>query len=173
MIIGFAGQGESGKSTAASYLMFQYDFTIFNFADPLKIAAAALIGEDVELYHDHVTKGETIDWLGITRRRLMQTLGTECIRNQISNDFWTLRMQNDIEQEDNHLIAIGDVRFANEAQMIKNMGGIIVLLEREGGFANDHPSEDIDFKCDYKIDNNGDMAELYLAINQILQTVEE
>lgn len=167
-IIGFAGKGESGKSTAAAYLVLEHGFTEFNFADPLKKAAAALIGEDLELYYDHKSKAEIISWLGISRRTLMQLLGTECVRDRIADDFWTRRMEHDIFLEDNPYIVIGDVRFVNEARMIKDLGGIIVLLERDAGFASDHASEQIDFDSDITIFNNEDLQVLFKKLDKIV-----
>ena len=169
MIIGFAGRGESGKSTAAAYLSLEYGYMEFNFGDPLKLAVAALVGEDPEIYYSQEGKAEIIPWLGITRRKFMQKLGTEGVRDCIDQAFWTKRMEQNISGlEDSHVV-IGDVRFKNEAKLIKDMGGVIILLKRDGGFDCDHPSEKMDFEVDTFINNNGDLVELFLKLDLIVK----
>lgn len=173
MIIGFAGRGESGKSTAAAYLSFKYGYMEFNFGDPLKQAVAALVGEDPEIYYNQTTKAEIIPWLGITRREFMQKLGTECIRECIDKDFWIKRMEQNISGlEDSHVV-IGDVRFSNEVRLIQDMGGITVLLKRDGGFICDHPSEVMDFEIDTFLNNNGDILELHSKLDLIVKEAKK
>jgi hypothetical protein len=57
---------------------------------------------------------------------------------------------------------ITDVRFPNEAEAIKENGGVVMMLVRDTGAAYDyHSSEAIDnIVSDYFIDNRGTLKEL-------------
>jgi hypothetical protein len=58
---------------------------------------------------------------------------------------------------------ITDTRFPNEAQAIKDKGGMVIKVDRPGvGPVNGHPSEDAlkDYNFDYVIHNNGSINDL-------------
>lgn len=114
-----------------------------------------------------------------TIREFLQTLGTECMRNTISDNIWVAALMADykrIEYGDDEQgqypnWIITDVRFVNEATAIKEKGGIIIRVDRPGyGPVNDHPSEtELDgWKFDYKVYNNSDIFTLKEAIRNIL-----
>jgi hypothetical protein len=67
---------------------------------------------------------------------------------------------------------ITDTRFPNEAQAIKDKGGIIIRVDRPGVKPiNDHPSEIglDDWKFDYRIANISDIYTLKETIREILK----
>lgn len=142
-IIGIAGKKRSGKSSFAEALYTQHrEVDIVSFADPVYAAVEAIIGpiEDDK-------KEEPIQWLaGITPRRLLQTLGTEWGRQTLHPDFWIMCMHKRLsalrELEYDGLVIIPDVRFENEAALIRSMDGVIVHVVREGLASEDsHESE--------------------------------
>jgi hypothetical protein len=62
---------------------------------------------------------------------------------------------------------ITDTRFPNEAQAIKDAGGIIIRVTRPGiGPVNDHPSETglNQWKFDYEIQNDGTLENLINSV---------
>jgi hypothetical protein len=66
---------------------------------------------------------------------------------------------------------ITDVRFSNEAEVIKDKQGIIIRIDRPGGKpVNDHPSEtSLDkWNFDYKIANVSDLFSLKATVENIL-----
>jgi hypothetical protein len=66
---------------------------------------------------------------------------------------------------------ITDTRFPNEADAIKNAGGILIRVERPGVKPiNDHPSEvGLDhWTFDYVINNDGDLESLSNKVKDIL-----
>jgi hypothetical protein len=104
-------------------------------------------------------KQHTIDWLdGITVRELLQKVGT-AVRNEIHPEFWIRRLLESSKSSKATLL-VPDVRFPNEADAIKNAGGFLIRLEREGAGAGNHISEtalDNYDKWDMVIQNNYDL----------------
>lgn len=131
-IIGLAGKAGAGKDTAADYLVTTRSYEKHAFADPLKNGVAALFGISMEHLNDPVMK-EMIDpvWRK-TPRHLLQWLGTDVLRRDISNQFFLVSMARTIEESKSDTIVISDVRFDDEALFIKQLGGHIFKIERPG-----------------------------------------
>ena len=155
MIVGFCGLAGSGKTTAAEALI-KRGFVGVPFAAPLKRMFAALIGRPPGV--DVRAWAETPHPLlsGKTPRQALQTLGTEWGREQIGPDFrvrlWAAEAVNHP-----HVVA-DDVRFPNEAAAIRQVGGAVIRIDRDGaGSASggDHVSETIPFEPDGVVANNG------------------
>ena len=188
MIIGISGKAESGKDTAAKMLEVIYgnpgisyedfkdknykgfaDIQTVHFADMLKETAMTMciLGEDD--VNTQYGKKQTIEWLGITVRELLQKLGT-CVRQGIDNLFWIKSLFANIEGWENVIIA--DVRFPEEVQSIKERGGLIIRIDRNGAGAGDHISEialDDYTNWDFHIGNNGSLEELFHAMKIFAQ----
>lgn len=75
----------------------------------------------------------------MTGREFMQYFGTEICR-KIYPAIWTDRTIKDIKAEESRLAIISDVRFENEAEAIKGVGGKVIRLTRSIG-EDFHPSE--------------------------------
>jgi len=87
-------------------------------------------------------KERIIPNLGVSARHCLQTLGTEWGRNLISDSIWIDITRHRIEESDANVFIIDDVRFDNEAEMIRDMGGEVWKLSRSGVNENDaHISE--------------------------------
>ena len=130
MIIGLSGLKSSGKSTAANFLV-EDGFTKMSFAEPIKRMLACIRLSPRDLYGDR--KEEPNSMLdGNTPRYAMQTLGTEWGRNSISSNIWVNVVKHDILKGNAKDIVIDDCRFPNEVDMIKDFGGYIVYIDREG-----------------------------------------
>jgi hypothetical protein len=96
----------------------------------------------------------------------MQTLGTEWGRNLIGPQFWTGIAQHWAQRnlQDGHSVVIDDVRFPNEAEVIKRMGGILVRVIRPDNVIDEsHPSESLigTLKEDVIVVNDQDIAVLH------------
>lgn len=122
-----------------------------------------------------------------TVRDLLQLIGTEAMRNVIHHNIWVNALFADYKlskgKYDNVAIQdsypywlITDVRFPNEAEAIKERGGILIRVNRGRmsmvEMANQHPSEtalDNYDKWNYKIDNSGTMEQLIEMVQMILQ----
>jgi hypothetical protein len=145
MIIGLAGFAGAGKDTAAEALIAA-GWERRAFADPLK-----------DIARDLGWNGEKDDH----GRRLLQTLG-QSVRAHLGAHVWIDATLDDIEPGDR--VVVTDVRYPNEAAAIRQLGGVLVRIERPGvGPANDHPSEHaLDrYRFDFQILNAGTVADLH------------
>ena len=69
---------------------------------------------------------------------------------------------------------VDDVRFANEQERVKRLGGFIVHVHGRNGTASTHPSDNMDWLvADYTIDNNGSLAELDDKVKQLIERIRE
>ena len=118
-LLGFAGPAGSGKSTAA-HALYQTDpsaYTVASFADPIR----AML---------HVGLGIHVGASGkATTRRLMQTLGTEWGRDTVDVDLWVNEFVRR-HQTERRIILIDDVRFENEAALVRRHGALIHVMPR-------------------------------------------
>ena len=106
-------------------------------------------------------------------RTLMQYYGTEIMRNHIGKEVWVNSTINKaIQNRDYYGFAvIADVRFVNEWQAIRNIGGKIVHVVR--GRLEDkveHSSEHItSSSSDYEIENNGNLMGLFYKVLEFVK----
>jgi hypothetical protein len=111
----------------------------------------------------------------MTVRDFLQKLGTDAMRMGLHPNVWVNAIMADyVPDEDGDLPnwIITDVRFPNEAQAIKDKGGIIIRVDRPGvSPINDHPSEvGLDkWEFDYKIVNLSDIFDLKESVHNILK----
>lgn len=155
-LIGIAGQARAGKDTLASYMLDNLDGTWSrsSFADPIKEMLRA-IGVDCS----DAAKGKIDDHYGVFVRHMMQTLGTEWGRHMIDGDIWVKAFA---RLNAGKCVIVPDVRFENEAELVREHGVLIHLVGR-GGIEGNHVSENaIEFKPgDIVIDNSRDLAWLH------------
>lgn len=131
ILIGIAGPAQSGKSTLAGEFRRLVEFRgqkylEHPFAGPLKRMLAS-IGVDVS----DLSKNTPVPFLDgrITPRIMMQTLGTEWGRSLLP-DLWLRVWQHDLD-DSAHAVCAPDIRFDNEAELIRSLGGIIVHIQRK------------------------------------------
>ena len=109
----------------------------------------------------------------IKLRTLMQYYGTEVMRNHIGKEVWVNSTVNKaIQLRDYYGFAvIADVRFVNEWQAVRNVGGKIVHVVR--GRLEDkveHSSEYItSSSSDYEIENNGNLMGLFYKVLEFVK----
>lgn len=130
MIIGICGGAGAGKDTIAARLAETHGFERIAFADPLYQMLEVLTGLPEERLRDRAEKEAVIEWLGKSPRQLLQSLGTEWGRQHVADDVWVRLAVRKAAAAP--LVAIPDVRFDNEAQAIKDAGGLVWCVVRPG-----------------------------------------
>lgn len=183
MIIGILGKKQSGKDTVADIiieLLPQYKKKAF--ADNIKKICSIITSIPIENWYNQDLKEFVLPnfWLDkkgqlYTYRTLMQTVGTEAIRDVVNDDVWIdgvldeYRMHRSDGKEDD--IIISDVRHEKEYVKIVELGGIIIKVIRQNVVSIDtHSSEtQIDSLVgDYTIYNHSTIEKLRTEINNIL-----
>lgn len=157
---------QSGKTTLANALVTARGYHRVAFADPLKTMTVQFLEamgyrQDQAEQLVYVDKETTIPQLGVTVRHLLQTLGTEWGRTCIAPDVWLKCWRATATQHPR--VVADDVRFPNEAQLIRNMGGEIWLVVRPGvADSTGHASEGslADWSFDRVITNDGTVEEM-------------
>lgn len=152
---------------------------IKKFAGKLKQISAILLGCNESDFESQEFKDSLLpkEWQSnfkiirggtkFTYRWFLQTLGTEALRNNVHNEIWINALFADYNENSNWIIS--DLRFLNEALAVKQRNGVIIKVIR-GESQNNHISETelLSIKCDYVIDNNGTIEELYEKVCNIL-----
>lgn len=165
VVIGLTGPAGCGKSTIAQHLVAQDGFTRVRFAEPLKLMLRAYLehcGAEPELI-ERMIEGDLKETpsallVGRTPRHAMQTLGTEWGRMCIDEHLWTSAAAMRVHRLRRHTnIVIDDVRFENEADTVRHMGGKVVMITGRGGIPGNHASES-GVVPDLTIDNSGTLS---------------
>jgi hypothetical protein len=84
-----------------------------------------------------------------TPREILQKIGTETFREMYDNMFWVNRL------DGSQKVIVTDVRFPNEAQRIKELGGCLIRVRTNNKPNDFHESENFIEKivCDFEIYN--------------------
>ncbi len=177
MLIGIAGKKRSGKDTVARMLK-SHGFVPSSFAAPLRSFVAGLIGAThEELDREKETPLAFLD--GATPRHMMQTLGTEWGRQMIHPELWTrCWLQRHRRYIDAGIdLVVSDVRFENEADIIRAQGGFIIELQRPGlPFDRDIHISELGLPAhliDGTIHNDSDMETLQQRVDDMLATLQQ
>ena len=169
-IIAFSGKRGVGKTTAALHLVEKYGFKRVSFADRLKEIGCMLFPFKNQ---DLSTKGKekpfsVYDW---TPRDFLISLGQ--FMRYFDPDYWV--KASNLDKLEGRVV-IDDLRFPNEAEYIKSLGGIIIRIERYEnlniyGKNLDDPSETSmdNYKYDHKIDDcrNVSMDDLTSSLDDL------
>ena len=168
---------------------------IKKWAGKLKTIASLLTGIQTEKFEDQEFKKTElgpewncnppgkVGWVHrqpMTVRDFLQKLGTEGLRTGLHENTWVNALMADYEglydldtdrtTYPNWIIT--DTRFPNEAQAIKDSGGIVIRIDRPGYTAvNAHPSETAldNWKFDHKIMNGSDLTSLLFSVGNLLR----
>jgi len=187
VVIGLTGLAGSGKDSAINYL-HQHEgdardlrVTCTAFASPLK-EIARIVGFTRNQLYKRDLKEKTDDFWGISPRQFLQMCGTEMFRKVWRDDIWVKITQKRLEELKKvemetelrfggpastgkyRLIFVTDVRFPNEAKMIKDIGGYVFRVERPDSpnhISETHDSERFiqDLQVDKVIQNTAPNAE--------------
>lgn len=131
ILIGISGPAQSGKSTLAGEFRRLVEFRGQKyreqpFAGPLKRMLAS-----IEVDTSDLSKNVPVAFLdgSVTPRIMMQTLGTEWGRSLLP-DLWLRVWKHELD-DGAHCVCVPDVRFDNEADLIRELGGTIIHVKRK------------------------------------------
>lgn len=159
------------------------------FAYKLKQIASILTGIPAHEFEDQEFKSSMLgeEWWKnygdfyhqTTVRDFLQILGTDAIRNGLHTNAWVNALMADYKPRkmDQYIPSnwiITDCRFPNEAQAVKDNGGVIVRIDRPGiAPVNAHPSETAldNWDFDYKIANASDLISLKQSVQILLNKI--
>ena len=178
-IIGFHGQMGVGKSEAINQLksLILSPLALVKFAQPLY---------DIQEYiYTRICGVHTRPADFKKDRKLLQWIGTEWGRGSISKTLWIDLWRAEVERATaaGRLVVCDDVRFDNEAEVIKRMGGIVVEIQ------SDRASERINTAAGIAghaseagirrelvtaiIENNGTLEDLKDSVSSLLKELAE
>lgn len=177
-LIAFTGTMGCGKTTAIQTLRDYAKSTgVFNvkFAQPLYDIQEAIY-ERIESVHTRPA-----DF--VKDRKLLQWLGTDWGRDTISEtlwvDLWQSQVKRMMDSYVNAVITCDDVRYDNEGETVKSLGGIIIKLVREGdtnvlgnGIVAHKSESGIDSKyVDFTVHNNGTLEEFKKSLSNVYNEI--
>lgn len=190
-LIGIIGKAGSGKDTTGEHIKKNYNGVGYAFADPIKeICRIMFLFDDEQLYG---SKKEVLDerW-GITPREVFQKFGTNMMQFAVYGfmpglidkvpvrQFWIHHFRlwyNDFiskPENDNKIVVVTDVRFHHEAELIRELNGTLIKIERPDlrtdSVVYQHSSETSigDIEADVTIVNDKTIEELYQHVDTII-----
>lgn len=188
-IIGLGHRKRVGKNQLGNYLVelgpeygFKYSFTV-SFASALKQKASELFGwagmQDENYYERNPElRSIVLPKVGKTPRQIMIEFGMKL--REIHPDIWlNLTMDEICKQNskvgDGVLAVITDVRFPNEAEKVKSLGGLVIKVVRPD-IPDTDDAADSALKC-YEgwsgiVDNGGSLDDLKASARKILEALE-
>lgn len=183
--IGIIGKARSGKDTAAAYLVGEHHYTRVAFADPLKEMALSvdpLIPTAIDSHgRIHTRLSALIRDVGWEYakdhysevRRILQHMG-QTVRHY-DDGFWLTAMRRKLNTAEayNIPVVVTDVRYPNEADMLRARGFKLVRIvrpERLTGDAASHSSETAldNYRADDTIYNTADIPDLQQRLSAVL-----
>lgn len=197
MIIGLTGRKRSGKSTAARYLVEDHGFTELSFAEPLKRMALAV--DPIIGFRSTPDGGQRVYLSDVVHeigwecakdeypevRRFLQRLGTEGVRDHIGQDTWVNLAELEIIRvirENTKAggvaqanIVFADVRFENEADLIRDWGGVVIEVYRpsQGDPEPEHSSENgVRSDCSV-VNREGDLEALFAVLDHCINRIRK
>lgn len=175
-VIAFVGKAESGKTTAAKYLVDDYGYQRLSFSDGLKRMLYRGLEIDTDYLYGNKKNEPCKELCGRTARHAMITLGTEWGRDMIHPDIWVKSLERQLFKYHNgeDKFVIDDVRFLNEAKWVKDLDERyvtkLIRLDRYSDNKIQHQSEtELDnIVPDLIIQNNGTIESLYKSITEVV-----
>lgn len=152
IVVGITGYARVGKDTVANHLVDIGGFTRLAFADPLRkivrvMDPVLVVREDIDIYDDDLAHSEhrLSDYLklGVSDaelkahtdyREYLKRLGNGA-REHVSADVWITAAETSLWRaaaQGKSRFVLSDCRFPNEAAWIRDFGGYVWRIVREG-----------------------------------------
>jgi len=170
MIIGISGKKRSGKDTVFSMIdaitAHEVRTTRTAFGDQIKQEIAESMGisaDDINADKERF-------------RPLLQWWGAEFRRGYCGEDYWIKKMRLAAAAwYARDWLIITDVRFPNEAELVRELNGVLIRVDRDRDtWLDDHNSEtaldDYDH-FDFRLKNDGSLDDLETAVVEIVSDI--
>jgi hypothetical protein len=188
LVIGLNGEKECGKDTFYGLFAKYKEGTERDaFADKLKVSAARALGYEFDTTQEYL---EWADWMKtygivevsdsrfapedkkISGREYLQFYGTEAHREVFDTDFWIDLVLT--QKRDSEILVVTDVRFPNEAEAIRSVGGQVWRINRDCQRETDHHASEQrlpDSLVDVEIYNNDGLEELERKAKEMAESL--
>lgn len=139
MLIGLAGKRGVGKSTAAGIIEKEFGFIQAALSTPFKEGLANMFGWDISSMSQPGIKDEITEF-GFSRRDVMQ-FTAEAFRENYGKDIWNRIFKHNYKDEldKNYNITIQDIRHDDQAQFVRDEGGVIIHIMSYERVKNEDP----------------------------------
>jgi hypothetical protein len=186
-IIGITGFKGAGKDTLANILdgskgdagllqkIFSQGISRLTFAEPIYAMMEALLtsmGLDPKTTREN--KEEIIPVLGVSRRTLLQTLGTEWGRKVIRAKIWIDIFESRSSRARHDIVMVTDLRFDNEGEHVHERQGIILRITQPGQVREDGHESEVgmsDHLIDIDIISDGSVQDLEKRVERIWELI--
>lgn len=166
-LIGLAGGPGAGKDTAAGLLVTRYGFHQHAFADALRDFVYATddawrLAFDLHGYEQAKWEVEGF------RDRLIEV--GEAARQWIDPEIWVEALAGRIRHSFHYgySVVVSDVRYSNESDVIRDIGGIVIAVDRPGHLPESDNAEFVFANADEYVMNHGSIAELWESLDALI-----
>lgn len=172
-LIGVSGKKQSGKDTFwKCALIHGWDYENKSFATNVKKVCSIITGLPIRHFTNHFFDKFRCENKSL--REIMQFVGTDLFRMQYNKNVWINSLFSDFTDKSKWIIT--DVRFINEAEKIKQLGGILIRINRPTINNDNHQSEtelDNYDNWDYVIENNETFNDFEDKIIEIMNKLDK
>jgi hypothetical protein len=186
-VIGLSGQMRNGKDVISDYLANKLNWHRAAFAANVKKVFVDAFSVDYDFIEDWKVKDENPPGFSEKVRKALQKIGDGF--REIKEDVWINLTIKNLKGP----TIISDIRYINELKKIRELGGINILVYREGYLNNDFNESEAQIRkfiefylkenfegavdsrfdgvynlVDYFIFNDGNLLDLYKKIDQNL-----
>jgi hypothetical protein len=163
-LLGLSGKMGSGKDEVFSIVKSHFptkDVRRLGFADSLKLEVSKAVGKPLEYIESNKKHF----------RLILQGYGTDYRRQLCGDDYWLIQFMLELRKlPDNCFVIVPDVRFENEYELIKGLGGELWRIERTGEPSQHISEQDLDHHTfDHYIYNTGTLSWLKGEVEKALK----
>jgi hypothetical protein len=183
-IIGFSGKIGSGKTTGVDYLKSRLEaegkkVQLVSFADRLRDVVSTMCDVPVTTLQSQEGKNSVDPQLQMTYGVILQKVGTG-MRKEVDQQIWVkLALDRDFSGVD--FLLVGDMRFENEADAIRERGGLLVRVEGDPAGVRANSKRDLNHISETALDtyagfnvmiyNDSGIDDYYKSLDNVLQFV--